>query len=129
MSDLNLDVTNEQLKGITTPETIHIMKTIKQIQRRMKDPDMVHLEYIRVYDQLSREFDPFFNRYTGIFTKVVKGENLNTLASVLYYKDQVSRGLITEEELRDRLARKFLPPELKAQADIKMQEMKAKGEL
>jgi len=126
---LQLNISDTQLKGIQTPEIIDIMRTIKQIQKRMKDPDVSGLEYIRVYDKLGREFDSFFNRYTGIFVKVIRGENLNTLASVLYYKDQMARGFITEGQLRDQLASKYLPAHLKAESDIKLKEMQEKGEI
>jgi len=128
-SDLLTNVTSEQLLGITSLEVINIMKTIKQIQKRMKDPDVSKLEYIRVYDQLGREFDDFFTRYTNIFISVIRGEDLTTLASVLYYKDQVLRGLVTEEELSDKLAKKYLPTHLKAESDARIKEMKARGEL
>ena len=128
-SDLTTEVSRDQLLGITSPEVINIMKTIKQIQKRMKDPDVVKLEYIRVYDQLGREFDDFFTRYTSIFISVIRGEDLATLASVLYSKDQVLRGLITEAELADKLAKKYFPAHLKAESDARLKEMKAKGEL
>jgi hypothetical protein len=105
------------------------MKTIKKIQNRMKDSDVTNLEYIRVYDKLGKEFDHFFNRYTNIFVKVVRGENLKTIASVLFYKDKVNRGLITEAELSDKLAQKYLTPEMKAQSDAKLKEMKSRGEI
>ena len=128
MSDINENVTNDQLRNITTPEIKLIMITIKQIQQRMKEPDIRNLEYIRVYDQLSKEFTTFFDRYTGIFVRVIKGENLQILASVLYYKDQVARGLISEEELSDKLATKYLPQHLKAESDAKIKEMKKNGD-
>jgi hypothetical protein len=124
MSELMTNVSNDQLKGITSPEIIYIMTTIKRIQQRMKDPEIAKLEYIRVYDQLGKEFDAFFERYTGIFVKVIRGENLSTLASVLFYKDQVLRGLMTEEELADQLASKYLPANLKKESDAKLKEMK-----
>ena len=129
MSDIKITVTDDDLKNITTPSVINIMTTIKAIQKRLKDPDIAGLEYIRVYDQLGREFDDFFTKYTGIFVKVIRGESLSTIASVLYYKDKVARGLITEEELADRLAKKYLPADLKSESDAKLKELKAKGEL
>jgi len=128
-TDLNLKVTDDQLKSITTPEVLNIMRTIKQIQKRMKEPDVAKLEYIRVYDQLGREFDDFFTRYTGIFVNVIRGEKLNTIASVLYYKDQEAKGLITEAELADKLAKKYLPANLKAESDKQLKNMKRNGEL
>jgi hypothetical protein len=128
-TNLNLNPTNEDLKGIRSPEILYIMRTIKLIQKRMKDPDIKNLEYVRVYDQLGREFDSFFNRYTGIFISVIRGENLQTLASVLYYKDQELRGLTTEAEVADKLANKYFTPAQKAASDAKLKEMKEKGEL
>ena len=129
MADLKTKVTDAELKEITTTNVIYIMKTIKEIQKRLKDPDVSGLEYIYVYDKLSKEFDQFFDRYTGIFIKVIRGENLSTVASALYYKDKVDRGLITQEKLSDMLAEKYLSAELKAQSDAKLKEMKEKGEL
>ncbi|XWV26244.1 hypothetical protein QJ857_gp0832 [Tupanvirus soda lake] len=129
MSELKTTISNNELCDITTPSVIYIMKTIKSIQKRMKDPDVVNLEYIRVYDKLGKEFPEFFDKYTAIFTKVIRGENLNTVASVLYYKDKVERGLMTEQQLSDMLAKKFLPSHLKEESDAKIKEMKDKGEI
>jgi len=95
----------------------------------MKDPDMVNLEYVRVYDQLGREFDDFFTRHTSIFVSVIRGEDLKTLSSVLFYKDKQLRGLVTEDELSKGLAEIFLPPDLKAKSDANLKEMKERGEL
>lgn len=111
---------------ITTPEIIYILRTIKQIQKRMKDPDIANLDYINVYDQLGREFDYFFNRYTSIFVKVVRGESLSTVAAILFYRDKMAKGLITEEQLSDMLAKKYLPENLKKESDARIKEMKKK---
>lgn len=119
----------ENLQSIQTPEIKSIIQTIKQIQKRLRDPDLQGLEYIRLYDKLSWEFDDFFNKYTGIFVKVIRGEDLRTVASVLYYKDLHLRGLITEADLADKLATKYLPKHLKQESDIKLKEMKDSGEL
>lgn len=127
-SEISLAVPEEALEGgaladIVSPEMVSIFKTIKQIQKRMKDDDVKNLEYIRVYDKLSYEFDDFFNSYTSIFVKVLRGDDLTVVASVLYYRDQVNRGLITEAQLSDRLATRYLPKNLKAQSDAKLKEM------
>ena len=127
MSQLKLNVTPDQISSISTPEVLYIIKTIKQIQKRMKDPDMTNIEYIRVYDKLSHEFDDFFNRYTGIFAKVTKGEDLSVLASALYYKDQVAKGLISEADLSNKLAETYLPKKLKDESDMKIKSMKNEG--
>lgn len=129
MTELKTNVSNNELKEITTPSVLYIMKTIKAIQKRMKDPDLVNLDYIKVYTQLVKEFSEFADKYTRIFTKVVRGENLDTVASVLYYKDKIARGLMTEEQLSDLLATKYLPNHLKQEADAKIKQMKEKGEI
>lgn len=126
MSELKTNLSNNDLKEITTPSVLYIMKTIKEIQKRMKDPDLVKSEYIVVYTKLEEEFSEFADNHTRIFTKVVRGENLNTIASALYYKDKISRGLMTEEQLSDMLATKYLPSHLKEDADAKIKELKLK---
>lgn len=123
MSELITKPSVDQIKGIQSPEIILICKTIKQMQKRLKDDDIVGLEYIRVYDKMSKEFEFIFNRHTEIFTKVIRGIDLEILASILYYKDQINRGLLTEKELSDMLAKKYLPEHLKMDADRKMAEM------
>lgn len=114
---------------IKSPAVINKIRTIKQIQSRMKDPDVRNLEYVRVYDKLSREFDDFFSRYTSIFIKVIRGETLDVLAAALYYQDQVLQGLISEEEVAGLVAGRFLTPEQKAESDARLAEMKKNGEL
>jgi hypothetical protein len=128
-SELKTNISNSELADITTPSVINILRTIKAIQKRMKDPDVSGLEYIKVYDKLGKEFPDFFDTQTKIFTKVIRGENLNTVASVLYYKDKVERGLITESQLSELLAKKYLPEHLKNESDAKIKEMKDNGEL
>ncbi len=129
MSNLKEKVSNDELGGITTPHVVYMIQTIKQIQKRMKDTDLVNLEYPRVYDALSKEFDDFFNRHTSIFIKVTRGENLDILASALYYQDQVAKGLITEAEVADKVAKRYMPEHLKKESDINLKEMKKNGEL
>lgn len=126
MTELKTNVSDAELREITTPSVLFIMKTIKQIQKRMKDPDIARLEYIIMYDTLGKEFNEFFENYTGIFIKVIRGENLSTVASALYYKDKIERGLMTQDQLSDMLATKYLPANLKAEADAKIREMKEK---
>lgn len=120
---------SEELFGIKTPYIIEMIKTIKQIQKRMSDPDLVDLEYPRVYDTLSREFDNFFNDYTSIFIKVTRGEDLSILASNFYYKDRVERGLVSEAKIADLLAGKYLKGDLKKESDARLKEMKKNGEI
>lgn len=129
MAKLKESVTNEELLGITTPSVLNMMRTIKQIQKRMNDPDLKNLEYPRVYDTLSKEFDDFFNTNTSIFIKVTRGEDLSILASALYYKDQVERGLMKEAQVADLVASRYMPGHLKKESDIRLKEMKEKGEI
>ena len=112
-----------QMSQITSPEVLSIISTIKAIQKRMKDDDIKTLEYIRAYDKLSYEFNSFFERYTNIFVKIIRGDDLKILASTLYYKDQIYKGLITEEQVSRMLADKYLPANLNEESKKKMKEM------
>lgn len=113
---------DDQIKDfdITSPEIIYILKCIKAIQKRLHDDDVKHLDYITVYDKLSKEFDDFFLRYTKVYVSVLKNENMKTLVSCLYYRDKVLRGLMSEQQLSDFLATKYIPENLKQEADAKM---------
>lgn len=129
MTELKTNITDSDLLDIKSKKVIEILKTIKQIQKRMKDPEIQKLEYIEVYDLLSKEFEEFCDNNTTIFTKVVRGEDLNLIASILYYKDKVERGIITEAELSEILAKKYLPANLKNLSDMKIREMKQKEKI
>lgn len=117
------------LMSISSPDVLYIITNIKLIQQRMKDPEIVNMEYIRIYDTLSREFDDFFMKYTGIFARVTKGESLNVLASALYYKNKIEKGDMTESALSDKLASIYLTEGQKKDADERIKVMKANGEL
>lgn len=96
------------ISNILSPNSMSILKNIKNIQSRMKDNDMLHKDYIYVYGTLAHEFSDFADKYTSIFTKVIRGENLHTVAAALYYKDKINRGEIDEESLSKLLADKYL---------------------
>lgn len=112
--------------GITSPYILKLLEIIKQIQKRLNDPDIKYLEYSRVYDKLSREFDEFFTKNTGIFIIIIRGESdkMGILAAELYYLDKVINGEIQESEVADMLAKKFMPEHLKKESDVKLKEMK-----
>ena len=131
MADIKLKekVTDEELLRITSPKILCIMKTIKSIQNRMKDVDNANLQYIEIYDKLGKEFSDFADSYTTIFTKVIRGENLNLIASVLYYRDKMEQGLITEAELGDMLSKKYMPANLKTESDKIIGQMREDGQI
>lgn len=115
--------------GIKSPEIRDTIRTIKNIQARLKDEDVKHLSYIETYDKLSYEFNDFFENqnHTRIFITVIKGEDLSTLVSSLYYKDKVINGELTEQYVSDKLAEKFFPKELKEESDKRINELNKKG--
>lgn len=111
------------------PTLLQIVTTIKSIQKRMKDPDLVNAEYIYVYDKLGKEFPYLFDNHTAIFTKVIRGEDLYVVAANLYYKDKIDRGLFTEAELRELLAKKYLGDDLSKKAAEEVERLKSEGKL
>jgi len=114
---------------IQTPYVIYLLKTIKAIQNRAKDPDLADAQFAVVYDTLSREFNDFFEQHGRMFAKILRGEGSSTIAAIMFYKDQICRGLMTEAELSDKLATHFIPENLKKEADEKIKEMQASGEI
>lgn len=108
---------------IESPYVINILRTIRAIQTRMKDPDLINAEYSVVYGTLGIEFSNFFDTQATIFSKIIRGESFPTIAATLFYKDKISRGLMTESELSEKLATKYLPDNLKKEADEKIKQM------
>ena len=86
-----------------------LVKTIKSIQKRMMDSDLVSAEYITVYSVLSEEFKDFSDSYPELFKKVTSGTDIQTVSSILYFRDRYERGLITEEQLAQMLNKRYIP--------------------
>lgn len=101
----------EPLADIKSPEIIYVIKTIKAIQTRMKEPDMVNESYVHVYDKLGKEFSHFSDSYMEIFKKVIRGESLGVTAASLFYKDRVMQGLMEESTLSEILQKKYMTAE------------------
>lgn len=125
----NYKLDNNIEKIIVSDKYRNIIKKIKLLQKRLKDSDVKNLSYIETYDKLSKEdeFSQFFDTYTDIFKKVIEGCDLTILASSLYYKDQVERGLLEESLLTETLSKKYLPENLQNDAKKSLKEMKEKG--
>lgn len=115
-----------KLQSISSPDIIEIIQTIKKIQQRMKDSDICDLEFIYVYDKLGREFNEFSENHKVIFDHVIKGKSLDILAASLFYKDKFYKGEISESELSQLLANKFLPSNLMEESNKIMKEMSSK---
>lgn len=94
-------------QSLSSSQVLHIIQTIKDIQTRMKE--LTKLSYIEMYHQLSTEFELFYEKHTTIFTKVIRGDDLTTIAAILYYKDKVDNKVMTESDLSQKLAQKYLP--------------------
>lgn len=111
------------MASIESPQMKVVVTTIKEIQKRLKDSDIKNLEFSRAYDILSNEFNDFFLKYTSIFIKVIRGEDLATVAAVIFYKDKVLSGKLSETDVMNMTMAKFLPENLQADAKKKMAEM------
>lgn len=125
MSDQQ-DLMNINVQEITTPNIIQIMKDIKKIQARVKEPENFCLDYAYLHNKMADEFPKFLQEHPTIFVKVLRGDDLSIVAAVLYYKDKIAKGELTEEEFADRLATRFLPSQLKEESDKRLKEMKKK---
>ena len=97
---------------IKTDTIRNILSTIKKIQKRMLDDDLVNKEYVYVYNKLCNEFSDFSDKYTKIFMDVVQGNDLRTISETLYFKDKVLTGEMTESDISDIITNRFLPKHL-----------------
>lgn len=98
-----------ELPFVKDLELIGILKTIKQIQARMKQSDLVNAEFAIVYETLLDEFPEFTTKYNNIFLSLIRGDKTESLATILYYRSKVVNGEMTEEELSNKLAEKYMP--------------------
>ena len=103
------DCLKKNIAGIRSKNILEVIENIKKIQKRMLDPDLVDAPYVETYGTLSQEFSDFFNTHTNIFSKVVRGDDLMTVAQALFYKDKVNMGQMKESDLSQILADKYLP--------------------
>lgn len=121
---IKTDISENDFNQFTSQSVIQTLKWIKMLQKRMKESDVFFLEYAYLHNKMADEFEDFFKLHPETFVKVLRGQDLTTIAAALYYKDKIYKGEMTESELSDKLATKFLPPELKKIADEKMKELK-----
>jgi hypothetical protein len=110
--------------NITSPPIVEAICTVKQMLKRMKQPDLADKEFPVIYERLSEEFPEFFQEYSSIFPKVID-KKLGTIMSILYYRDKFHNGTMTEAEIAQLPASKYMTPELKAESDARMMEMRA----
>lgn len=101
-----------ELPKIKSTQIIYIISSIKNIQHRMLEPELINADYATVYSVLQSEFNDFYEKYDKIFKLVVDGENLYTVASILYFKNKCDQGLASEQEVADMVNSKFIPENL-----------------
>jgi predicted unusual protein kinase regulating ubiquinone biosynthesis (AarF/ABC1/UbiB family) len=120
---------------ILTPSIRHLFDTVRAIRKRLLDPKLSSLSFPEIYQKLSDEFPSFSSEQPRMFVRLVETTKPETtpeerqkifdrITSILYYRDKVMRGLMTEEEVADIVAGKFLTPELKAESDRRLKEMR-----
>jgi len=124
MIKVRTDITEAELLNIKSPELVFVIQTIKSMQRRMKEPDLIVEEYAVVHNTLADEFPEFFEKHPTIFVKTIRNESMDIIASTLFHKEQINLGLLTEEEFADKLATQFLPKNLKEESDRILKEQK-----
>jgi hypothetical protein len=115
------------LKSITSTRVLAIIDTIKRMQNRMKSRDLINEDFAIIYSTLSDEFPLFFDNNPEIFKLIVSKnkQNLQILTQILYCRDRVDNGFMTEGELSETLSNIYLPKNLKEESDKKIREIRA----
>lgn len=105
MAEVFVNNAKKDKNSLGTPEMIAVVLTIKEVQKRIKE--LADQNYMAMYSIVDTEFSDFAERYTFLFVRVTKGQDLPELASLLYARDHFLRGLITESQLQKDLAKHF----------------------
>lgn len=130
---------------IISPSVKFLYDTVRAIRKRIEEPGIRTLTFPEIYQKMSEEFPTFADQQPRMFVRLIettkpetseaqKKTIIDNIVSVLYYRDRVVRGLMTEEEVADIVAGKYLTPELKAESDRRLKAMreaaqkKARGE-
>jgi hypothetical protein len=118
---LKIDDMIPELPDLQSKQVIYILTVIKYMQKRMCEPDIRIMNFARAYDTLSKDknLEHFFNRYTSIYIKVLENKlpSMRVLAGTLFFLDQNYQGKISEAELADILASKFMDENQKKESD------------
>lgn len=103
-----------ELPFIKDQQLTDLLRTIKQFQWRMKEPDLMSASYAEACEILQDEFPEFSKNYNSIFLMLMRGDKYDALATVLYYRSKVANGEMQEEKLANMVADKYIPKELRA---------------
>lgn len=104
---------NNNTKNKLSGTALYIIITVKEMQKRMLDQDLVNEEFAVNYDRLSREFNDFFEKYPNIFSLVVKCKDPYVLAQIVYFYSKCMKGEKSEEEIANMVFSKLHKPNQK----------------
>lgn len=120
---------------IISPSVKILFDTVRAIKIRINQNDVKTLSFPEIYQKMTDEFPTFASQQPRMFVRLIettkpemtpveKQKVMDNICSVLYYRDKVVRGLITEEEVADIVAGRYLTPELKAESDRLLKKMR-----
>ena len=101
---------NKELINKLNGTSLYILKTVKDIQKRMLDPDLVDKEFAINCNVLSIEFNDFFEKYPNIFSLIIKGKDPYVVAQIIYFYSKYMNGEKTEKEIADMVFGKLHRP-------------------
>ena len=125
-----------ELADIKSDQIVYILQMIKYMRTRMKEPEIKSMNFARAYDTLGKDpmLDHFFDRYTKLFIQVLENKpgDLQMMVTLLYYKDMMNQGKITQTEvdvLSKELAKKHMPQHLYDESNKNITDLKTTGKL
>lgn len=101
------------------PDVGNVLDKVMEILEYMLDDSIKKMKSSNINEynsHMENKFSEFSNRYYGLFQKIISGEDITPLLSMLASIDKVKSGSATletvEEQLGEELANKYIYPNL-----------------
>lgn len=101
------------------PDVVTLLKKIMEIGTYMCKDEIVELKctnYSKYEEHMEKVFQSFATRYFAVFKKLISGEDITHLLSMLVALERVKKGEITleraEKFLGEELAKEYIDPHI-----------------
>ena len=103
------------------PDSVELLANVQEILKVMKETEMIKLKKndVKQYEIVMKsKFPQFSDRYIAIFDKIISGEDLSILFTMLATLDRIKSGELTQEQgekcVGELLNKKYVYPKMKS---------------
>lgn len=102
------------------PDSVELLANVQEILKVMNETEMIKLKKndVKQYEMIMKsKFPQFSDRYIAIFDKIISGEDLTMLFTMLATLDRIKSGELTQEQgekcVGEILNKKYVYPKIK----------------